>query len=347
MTGLLRTLVGALRRPSEALTAQQVNLWLAFASAGTVITGLISWAVGTRWSQLWTVSHAVLGVVVLVLAPAKARGSVSTGLRRGRATRWLSILFGLLVLGAVGLGFVHTSGLWTGIGYWSPLWTHQLLAFGSLPLLVWHVLARQRPRRVDIDRRMLLRGGAAVGVATAIVGAYEVGLSLTGLKGRDRRFTGSFEVGSGDPSKLPTVSWINDRAPEIDRDSWPLRIGGQPGSIVELTEASRPLEAIIDCTGGWWSSQLWDVVPISELLPDTSRSFEVRSATGYSVRFPMSAASEIYVAVGYSGEPLRRGHGAPLRIVAPGRRGPWWVKWVTEINLTDRPWWLQSPFPTT
>lgn len=347
MTNPLRTLPSYLRRPSEALSAQQVNLWLAIASGGTVFTGLVSWGVGTRWSQLWTLTHAVLGVMVLVLAPAKARGSVTTGLRRRRTTRWLSVLFGFLVLGAVTLGFVHTSGLWTGVGYWSPLWTHQLLAFASVPLLVWHVMARQRPRLVDVDRRMLLRGGAAVGVAAIVVGGYETGLRLAGAKGGDRRFTGSFEVGSGDPSKLPTVSWINDRAPAIDPENWPLMIAGQPLVIADLAARSEPLEAIIDCTGGWWSSQLWDVVPISDLLPNTTRSFKVRSATGYSVHFPMAAAHDVYVAVGYQGEPLRVGHGAPLRIVAPGRRGPWWVKWVTEIEPTDRPWWLQSPFPTT
>ena len=48
---------------------------------------------------------------------------------------------------------------------------------------------------------------------------------------------------------------------------------------------------------------------------------------------------------GYEGQPLRRGHGAPVRVVAPGRRGPWWIKWVTSVQLDDRPWWLQTPFP--
>jgi hypothetical protein len=39
------------------------------------------------------------------------------------------------------------------------------------------------------------------------------------------------------------------------------------------------------------------------------------------------------------------GHGAPVRLLAPGRRGPWWVKWVRSVDLVDRPWWLQLPFP--
>jgi DMSO/TMAO reductase YedYZ molybdopterin-dependent catalytic subunit len=43
--------------------------------------------------------------------------------------------------------------------------------------------------------------------------------------------------------------------------------------------------------------------------------------------------------------PLSSGHGAPARLVAPGRRGYWWVKWVARIELRDEPWWLQPPFP--
>jgi DMSO/TMAO reductase YedYZ molybdopterin-dependent catalytic subunit len=48
-----------------------------------------------------------------------------------------------------------------------------------------------------------------------------------------------------------------------------------------------------------------------------------------------------------NGEPLSPGHGYPARIAAPGRRGFWWVKWVTEIELSDAPAWLQLPYPIT
>ena len=37
----------------------------------------------------------------------------------------------------------------------------------------------------------------------------------------------------------------------------------------------------------------------------------------------------------------------PARIVAPGRRGFWWVKWVAEIRPSARPAWAQSIFPLT
>ena len=32
-------------------------------------------------------------------------------------------------------------------------------------------------------------------------------------------------------------------------------------------------------------------------------------------------------------EPLSPGHGAPVRLVAPGRRGFQWVKWIDRIEV--------------
>jgi DMSO/TMAO reductase YedYZ molybdopterin-dependent catalytic subunit len=126
-------------------------------------------------------------------------------------------------------------------------------------------------------------------------------------------------------------------------------IDGRVADLDVIAASSRPLAAWLDCTGGWRSQQRWDVVPLADLVSDggQGRSIQVTSATGYSRLFARSAADEAFVCVGYDGQPLRRGHGAPLRLVVPGRRGPWWVKWITSIELTDRPAWLQLPFPPT
>jgi hypothetical protein len=326
----------------------QVDALLAVAVSGAVVTGLVSWAVGSEWARLWTALHAMLGTLILVLAPAKIRGSVRSGLRRGRPSRWLSALFGLVVLAVIGLGFAHSTGAWTGVGYWSPLWTHVLLAALTLPLLLWHLGARPvRRRAVDLDRRMLLGTGVAVGAAAVTVGSVELSVRALGLPGATRRFTGSHEIASMDPARMPTVSWIDDTPPPTDPEAWELVVDGGVVAIDELRALARPVEAALDCTGGWWSLQAWDAVPVADLLESSARSFVVRSATGYTRAFPMRDAAAVHLAVGYGGRPLRRGHGAPLRIVAPGRRGPWWVKWVTAVEASDRPWWLQSPFPTT
>ena len=335
-------------RRRRSLTPSQVNSLLAASLLGAATTGLISWAVGTDWSRLWTALHAVLGLMVLVLTPTKIRSSVRTGLRRGRPSRWLSILFGVLTLATVGSGLAHSTGAWTGVGYWSPLWTHFLLAFVVLPLLLWHMAARPvRTTTVDLDRRMVLGAGVAAGTAAVAASSIEVAVRALGTSGAHRRFTGSHEIASLDPDRMPTVSWIDDTAPDAELDSWTVTVDGVAVAVEELRDRARPVEATLDCTGGWWSLQAWDAVPVAEFLASDARSFVVRSSTGFTRAFPMRDAADVHLAVGYGGRPLRRGHGAPVRIVAPGRRGPWWVKWVTDIEVSDRPWWLQSPFPTT
>ena len=140
--------------------------------------------------------------------------------------------------------------------------------------------------------------------------------------------------------------WLNDTSPRVTASDWELTLAGEPVTLETLRERAAPVIADLDCTGGWWSRQSWDAVPLVELLPDTDAStLEITSVTGYSRLFPARDAASLYLAVGYGGEPLRRGHGAPVRLVAPGRRGFWWVKWVSRIDAINRPWWLQLPFP--
>lgn len=330
------------------LTSRQVDVVLEIAVLVVVASGIASLAVGTSWGRGLTAVHGIGGLTILVLAPAKARGSVRTGLRRRRVSRWLSLVLAALVLLTIALGIAHSTGVWFGVGYWSPLWTHVLAAFVLLGIFAWHVVSRRdRPKVADLDRRAVLRAGAVVAAASVTYGVQEVATRALGSAGGDRRFTGSHEVGSFDPARLPTVSWIDDTPPPSTRaDGWRLDIAGEAVPIDRLRSLARPVEAAIDCTGGWWSRQSWDAVPLTDLLDGgRARSIEVISTTGYTRLFPFGDGPDLYLAIGYGGEPLRRGHGAPVRLLAPGRRGPWWVKWVRSVDLVDRPWWLQLPFP--
>jgi hypothetical protein len=330
------------------LTSRQVDVVLEVLLLASVASGLLSWGMGTSWAKAATVIHAVCGFTILVLAGAKLRGSVQTGMRRARTSRWLSVAFGFLVLATIAFGVAHATGLWFGVGYWSALWTHFLAAFMLLPLFVWHVSSRPaRPKLTDLDRRAVLRAGSAIAAGAVVYGAQEVMVRVTGLAGGSRRATGSHEVGSLEPSRMPTVSWFNDEAPtSIDAANWQLDVLGKRVDVAGLATLTAPVIAVLDCTGGWWSEQSWDAVSLRSLVGnDSARSINVSSITGYSRLYPFSDIDELYLAVAYGGQPLRRGHGAPVRLVAPGRRGPWWIKWVTSVQLDDRPWWLQTPFP--
>ena len=90
-------------------------------------------------------------------------------------------------------------------------------------------------------------------------------------------------------------------------------------------------------------------MPVAALVPDTgaARSLYVHSTTGYWIRFPIGDLDRLLLATRAGGTPLSFRHGFPARLVAPGRRGFWWVKWVDRIELRSTPWWWQPPFPAT
>lgn len=328
------------------LTPSQVNLLLGVLIVGALGSGVASWATSDAINGWLTRLHAVFGLTILVAFPSKIRGPVRSGMRRRSVVKWFSVSFGAVVLATLGFGIVHATGIAHGVGLWTPLWTHELLGFSLIPLTVIHVVTRpSRVRPSAIGRRALLRYGVGASVAGA---AFMVQRALPPLfTDARRRSTGSYEVGSHDPSALPVVYWINDRRPaDTDAEAWQLTVQGRHVPIVSLWAQARPARAILDCTGGWWSEHDWDAVPLSELVSEPhGRSVRVTSSTGYARWFAHDDLDEVYLAVGYGGEPLRAGHGAPVRLVVPGRRGPDWIKWVVSVDDDNRPAWAASPLP--
>ena len=67
------------------------------------------------------------------------------------------------------------------------------------------------------------------------------------------------------------------------------------------------------------------------------------SSTGYARRLPLT--DDLLLATSMGGSPLTAGHGAPVRLVVPGRRGYHWVKWVERVEVVAGPWWAQPPLP--
>jgi DMSO/TMAO reductase YedYZ molybdopterin-dependent catalytic subunit len=235
--------------------------------------------------------------------------------------------------------------------------------------VVWHVIARRIPiRAVDLSRRSLLRAGTLAASAGFVYGAGEVVVRLLSLPGATRRFTGSYEYGSLQPAQLPVTQWLFDSVPSIDPATWrlTLRIGNavHEWTYAELFGFDDRVQATLDCTGGFYSTQDWSGVWLSRLLTQSAptlpspggggemapqvgreKGIYVRSLTGYDRRFAMEEAGRLLIATSLGGMPLDAGHGFPVRLVAPDRRGYWWVKWVTAVTIDELPSWWQLPFP--
>ena len=328
------------------------NLALLVLLAGSFVTGWVAFGV-EGWPGSRTVSwvHGVLGLGILVLAPWKSV-IVRRGLRR-RRRHAVAVVFAIVVAVSLVAGIVHATLGPLQVAGFNVLAVHVAAAVAAVPLALRHVVRRrQRVRATDLSRRTALRAIAVAGTAALAYAALESATSLAGLAGARRRATGSYQLGSGQPALMPVTQWFTDDVPTIDPAAYELQVG-RPGErtlrishddLLAMTSTSQ--SAVLDCTGGWWAEQTWRGVPLDTLLgPHTSGSIAVRSVTGYTRRFPSEDASTLLLATHVGGIPLSPGHGGPVRLVAPGRRGFWWVKWVQHVSLESQPWWSQSPFP--
>ena len=325
----------------------RTNLALLGLLAVAFVTGWLAFAFGTAPARWSLVIHATGGVAVLVLLPWKSIVA-RRGVTRARPGRWASIVLAALVVVSLAAGLAHSTGLLVYIGPLTAMDFHVGAALVAIPFAAWHVAARRiRLRRTDLSRRTFLRGAAVVAVSAAAYGATEVVVRAARLPGAARRFTGSYEAGSFQPELMPVSSWMFDGVPRLSVDGWKLRACGRLVTYDELAQFDDRVTATLDCTGGFYSTQDWVGVRLDRMLDGpTGSSVRVVSSTGYSRRFPLERANELFLATRFGGRELDAEHGFPSRLVAPNWRGFWWVKWVVAIEVDDLPAWWQPPFPT-
>jgi DMSO/TMAO reductase YedYZ molybdopterin-dependent catalytic subunit len=309
-------------------------------------TGWLAFAFGTapaRWSLML---HATGGIAILLLLPWKSM-IARRGVRRGRPGRWASIGFGILVLVSLAAGLAHSTGALVYAGPLSAMEVHVGAALAAVPLAIWHVIARPiRLRSADVTRRNFLKGALVLAGAATAYGGTEIVARATGLPGAVRRFTGSYEAGSFQPDLMPVSSWMFDPIPQIEANAWTLRVDGREITYEELAAYDDRMTATLDCTGGFYSTQEWAGVRLDRLVHGAeATSIRVVSSTGYDRRFPAEEAGRLLLATRFGDRALDPGHGFPARLVAPDRRGFWWVKWVVAVAVDDVPYWWQLPFP--
>ena len=349
------------------MSARATNLAILVLLVAELASGVGSYLAGSpggRW-VLWV--HSLGGLSLVVLIGWKWRIVWRSFARRG-AGFWAlpSLLLGVLFLGTLASGL-----LWTvvalpelrlpGYGPIRPLVLHALLGAALAPPFLFHAIAH-RPRARPVPRASRRAALRLLGVAGGGLVLWQRLEAVSALAGTERRFTGSREEGSFAGNAYPVTNWLGDTRQRVDRDAWRLTVGGAVRAplrlgVEELLALLEPLagsaaaeRATLDCTAGWYTTQDWSGVAVGALLaragvePD-ARSVVVRSVTGYSRRFTLDEARSLLLATHVGSERLSAGHGFPARIVAPGRRGYWWVKWVDAIEVSARPAWWQPPLP--
>jgi DMSO/TMAO reductase YedYZ molybdopterin-dependent catalytic subunit len=272
------------------------------------------------------------------------------------ARRWgrlaLGSLLAALTLAALTGGFVWVaSGRILSIGPWTILTLHVWAALALVPVVAAHLV----PRRWRLLRP---RSGTATGagplltrrtlLATAALGAFGLAAwgiagALDALQGGVRRFTGSRWLPAG--GVPPVTTFFGEAPPRIDLDAWRLTVRGAVEAEASLSLADlaalRSVEtnAVLDCTSGWAMQTAWFGVPLADVLAlvrprRKATGVTIHSVTGWYAHLPLDEARGALLATHVAGAPLPAGNGAPMRLVAPDRRGLEWVKWVAEVEVT-------------
>ena len=319
-----------------------VNLALLAAIATLLVSGVVAWLLPDTAAGPLFVAHRLAGVTLaLALAWKYAIGRRSLRRRglRGPGV-WIGLATAVLTVTAAGLGIAWTLGFVSfdrPLSY-SALNLHVMAGLALAVLVVAHALVRGegRPALVTLaSRRAALRGLGLLAASFVLSLAFDrVGLA--------KRLTGSRHAGSFSGNAFPVTIWSLDTVPSIDADAWRLRVRTPQGAPAEVSYADlaalprREATVVLDCTGGWWTEQVWTGVALTDVLArvamgETATRVEVRSVTGHSWTFDRSVIEQAILATHVGGEALSPGHGYPVRLVVPSLRGFLWIKWVGEV----------------
>jgi multisubunit Na+/H+ antiporter MnhG subunit len=309
-------------------------------------TGLVSLVSGRSESAWVIAAHGIGGVALGVVAGIKLRRVWRRLMRPALWDRRTPLGLGatLLVVAVIASGVAWSSGGNLIVAGWNLLNWHIALGFVLTAATALHMIARaRRPLTRDlVSRRLFMRQGA---IAAGAVGAWLLqrpAAAAAGWRGAERRWTGSYESGSWRGNAFPEVSWVADRPRPLDSSRYRLHVGGLVATPLDLTLAAidtgDTIDVTLDCTGGFFTTQRWRGIAVSRLLAMAeplpgATHVRVVSRTGYRWSFPLDESRGFLLATHVGDEPLSHGHGAPVRLVAPGRRGFQWIKWVTHVEL--------------
>lgn len=144
---------------------------------------------------------------------------------------------------------------------------------------------------------------------------------------------------------------ISNVNPDVSADDWTLSVTGAVETertldyetLIGMESVTRfkTLRCVSDTLNGKkMDNALWQAIPIEDVLKmsNTQGKFVMlRAADGYFEEFPVAALETGLLAYAKDGGVLPTAHGYPVRALIPGHWGEINVKWLTEIEILDRP----------
>ena len=135
----------------------------------------------------------------------------------------------------------------------------------------------------------------------------------------------------------------------IDNKSYRLAVTGLVNSEIEYTyddviSNHQLFEKVVTlhCVEGWDVTILWEGILVEDLIEEAGVDSEAKVAIfyaldGYSTSLPLEYIinNNILIAYKMNGVALPAERGFPFQLVAESKYGYKWIKWITEIELSD------------
>lgn len=148
----------------------------------------------------------------------------------------------------------------------------------------------------------------------------------------------------------------------VDKDSYRLKVTGLVASPASYSyddvinkHASYKKVVTLDCVEGWSVNILWEGVLVKDLIDESvvlpaARVVIFHAYDGYTTSLPLQYVidNNLILADKMNGVVLPPERGFPFELVAQDKWGYKWIKWVTEIELSDnvnyRGYWEQEGY---
>ena len=260
-----------------------------------------------------------------------------------------SIVLAILVVLALLTGLLHSTGVLRDIDGYGVLLIHVGAGLLAIVPAVLHIRRRRiRPRLTDVNRRTVLRGGLLSAAAVGVYLAAEGLARALSLPGAQRRATGFLRTVLGRPGRRAVDVLDVRRCSGHRPGAWRLEVRArQRQRAWTVSDIDAANDRVRRCSTAPAAGRPSRPGPAPGwpgcCRRERTGTVTVISATGYRRRLPLT--DDLLLATGFGGTALSPGHGAPLRLVVPGRRGFHWVKWVVRIEHDDHPWWWEPPLP--
>ena len=151
----------------------------------------------------------------------------------------------------------------------------------------------------------------------------------------------------------------------VDKESYVLEITGlvenpQTYSYDEIVNDFQTYKKVVrlDCVEGWSVTIFWEGVLVRDLITEANVSSNAtvvifHAYDGYTTSFPLEyiLENDIIMAHKMNNVTLPPERGFPFELVAESKWGYKWIKWITEIELSDdtayRGYWERRGYSNT